>query len=402
VTVIKRRGRPEGGRPSSPGRPRRGKGARDVALEVLLRVQRDGAFAAAALDSEIRKGAIEGREAALATELVMGVLRWQGELDRILEGHVNRGLSSLDDVVHAALRLGAYQLSEECRVPQHAAVSETVKLIRALRSKGSAGFGNAILRSIGRSGGVLLDASRTLPEWLFERFAESYGRDVAVELARGSVEQPWLGLRLTGAARKTLSVEEVIRSVLTDAPKAQIEGSELAPQALRARSLGPLRGLTVFRDGAVVVQDVGAQACAHLLDAQPGHRLLDACAGRGGKTLFFADMTDGEAHIDAADRHPRKLEILESEVARLGLEGVRTVCVDLERGAAGLEPGYDRIFLDVPCSGTGTLARRPEIRWRLNPDKITGLVRTQAKLLDRCLELLAPSGVLVYCACSLL
>jgi len=373
-----------------------------VALDVLLRVQRDGAFAAAALDSEIRKGTLEGRDAALATELSLGVLRWQAELDRVLEGHVNRVLASLDDIVQAALRLGVYQLSEECRVPQHAAVSETVKLIRALRGKGSAGFGNAILRSIGRSGGVVLDSRRTLPEWLFERFTETYGRETALALAQASVEQPWLGLRLTRAGRQRLSREDVLRLLLTESPKAQVEVVELAPHALRARSLGPLRGLTVFSDGALVVQDVGAQACASLLGAEPGHRLLDACAGRGGKTLFFADMLDGAAHIDAVDRHPRKLEILESERVRLGIGGVRTVCIDLERGTGGLEPGYDRVFLDVPCSGTGTLARRPEIRWRLNPDKITALVATQAKLLDRCIELLGAGGSLVYCACSLL
>lgn len=397
--MIKRRG-PAARNESR--RPRRRRSAREVALDVLIRVEKDGAFAAAALDVEVGRASLDGRDAALTTELVMGVLRWQRELDRVLAQHVRRGLSSLDETIHAALRLGTYQMSDEIRIPRHAAVSETVKLVRDRRGKGGAGLVNAVLRNIGRAGGAELDSSRALPSWLMKRFEQDHGAETARELSKVSVIRPTLGIRTTHLGRRTGSSEELIESILHEAPDASIAPSELLPDAYFATGLGPLRRLTAFREGQVVVQDVGAQACANMLDIEPGHHVLDACAGRGGKTAFFADKIGEKASIDAADRLPRKLETLLEEFERLSLPKPKTVCVDLERGTAGLQPQYDRVFLDVPCSGTGTLARRPEIRWRLSKDSVAELVKTQTKMLSRCLDLVAPGGVLVYCTCSLL
>jgi 16S rRNA (cytosine967-C5)-methyltransferase len=139
-----------------------------------------------------------------------------------------------------------------------------------------------------------------------------------------------------------------------------------------------------------------------LLDLAPGHQVLDACAGRGGKTTLLASLGLGGITLDAADRHPGKLGQLQKEAKRLNLPTIRTVPVDLLVGTGDLAPSYDRILLDAPCSGTGTLARRPEIRWRLQPDDITRLAQTQWRLLQRCLDLLRPGGVLLYCSCSLL
>lgn len=375
-------------------------GAREIALDVLLRVERGGAYAAPTLESELKKSGLERRDRALATELVFGILRWRGALDLELAQRVERGLDGLDATVLACLRLGAYQLLGGLRIPPHAAVSESVTIAKARRGKGPAGLVNGVLRKLAKSKTKPLEPIDALPKWLSERFANVYGSQELLEIARASTEQPWTGIRLEH--RSGLSREELASSLLEEVPTAVIEIGSFSPLALRTRRLGQIQRLSGFESGAFSVQDEGAQLCAMLCDTSPGQKILDACSGRGGKTTLLASCTLGSASIDAADRHPRKLKQLEAELVRIGLDGVRTVAVDLERGSAGLDPPYDRILLDVPCSGTGTLSRRPEIKWRLNAEDVERLVGVQARLLDRCFDLLRPGGALVYCACSLL
>lgn len=384
----------------NPHRKPRASTARSVALDVLLRVENDGAFATAALVSALSRADLSREDRALATELVLGVLRWRRALDGQLAPRCSRPLDRLDPAVLGALRLGAYQLAARSRIPPHAAVNESVALIRARRRVAKAsGLVNAVLRALTQDPPRTLDPGEALPEWLMARLERAWGSDLAGELARWSTEVPWTGLRVEP---RHLSREALIRTLADEAPRATLEPGRLSPLAVLSRGLGPHDGLPSFRRGWFTVQDQGAQVCTLLLDLGPGQRVLDACAGRGGKTSLLASLALGRATIEAADRHPRKLAQLERDFARLGLTQVRTVAVDLEVGSGDLAPSYDRILVDVPCSGTGTLARRPELRWRLGPETIARLTEVQARILDRSISLLAPGGVLVYCSCSLL
>jgi 16S rRNA (cytosine967-C5)-methyltransferase len=369
-----------------------------VALDVLHRVEEGQAWVAPSLDSSLRRSGINRHERALATELVYGVLRWQGALDARLARYSRQPLEKLEPTLRLALRLGAYQLLGNLRIPPHAAVTLTVDIVRERKGRGAAGLINAVLRTLERARGAPLDPTEALPAWLADRLRTELGADVAASLARASVEQPMTVLRLIPGRGR--SREELISELKRAQPSSTVEPGRWSPLAVRTRGLGPISILRAFREGRVAIQDEGAQLCTLLLDVAPGHKLLDACAGRGGKTMLLASLASGRATVHAADRHAGKLEFVNTEAKRLGLPPVRAVAVDLELGAAGLEPPYDRILLDAPCSGIGTIARRPEIKWRLAPGDVRRLVEVQARLIDRCLGLLGPTGVLVYCACS--
>lgn len=372
--------------------------ARHVALDVLQRVEQGHAWVAPSLDGSLRRSGINRHERALATELVYGVLRWQGALDARLSRHSRQPLEKLETTLLLVLRLGAYQLLGNLRIPPHAAVTLTVDVVRERKGRGAAGLINAVLRALERDRGAPLDPVEALPAWLLDRLRAELGDEMAVGLARASVEQPMTVLRLVpgpGRSREAL-IEELRRAQ----PSSTVEPGRWSPLAVRTRGLGPINILRAFREGRTAIQDEGAQLCTLLLDVAPGHKVLDACAGRGGKTMLLASLRRGRTTLHAADRHSGKLSWINNEAKRLGLDPVRTVAVDLERGTAGLDPPYDRILLDVPCSGIGTMARRPEIKWRLTPDDIGRLAEVQAQLIDRCLGLLGPRGVLVYCACS--
>lgn len=370
---------------------------------MLTRVELSEAFAAAALAGGLGRANLSSRDAALASELVHGTLRWRGALDDRLRPLCRQPLEKLESVVRNGLRLGAYQLLGSLRVPAHAAVAETVGVVRDRRGRGAASLINAVLRRLAAAEPVELDPRAVLPSWLAERVGRSWTAGELDHLRLWSVEQPWTGLRVEpgpGPGRDRDSLAKELREL---APSATIEPGRFSPLALRTRGLGRLDDLAAFRRGRMTAQDEGAQACGLLLDVVPGHRVLDACAGRGGKTTLIAACSGSAASIDAADRNPRKLRQLQRELRRLGRpQRVRTVAVDLERGPGDLSPPYDRILLDAPCSGTGTLSRRPEIRWRLTPGDLERLVELQRRLLQRCLGLLAPDGALVYCVCSIL
>ncbi len=378
------------------------KTARDVALKVLSRVEEDAAFASSALDAELSRAKLSRSDSGLAHELVLGVLRWRGALDQRIRSSCHRPLDKLDPVVLRVLRLGAYQLYGPLRVPDHAAVSESVNLLRAQGRIGAraSGLVNAVLRALAkRVADNPMSPNEALPYWLFSRLEQEWGRAEAEDFARISTEEPWTGLRVE---TNKIDRAALVARIEAETPRAVIRLGSLSPLAVRVRSLGPIPSSKSFREGCFAVQDEGAQLCTLLLDVGPGMRVLDACAGRGGKTTLLASMTMGRAELDAADKYPRKLAGLRKELERLGLGGVRAVPVDLEVGVGNLSPPYDRIFVDVPCTGTGTLARRPEIRWKLKPEDIDHLVKKQRRILSRCLSLLSPRGVLVYCSCSVL
>jgi 16S rRNA (cytosine967-C5)-methyltransferase len=377
---------------------------RDAALRALNRVDRERAFAAAALTAEIGEE-MPPRDAALATELTLGVLRRRSHLDRLLESASRKGLGKLDPTVRNIARLGAYQIVFSRGIPARAAVSEAVEQTRRFDRGGLGGLVNALLRRLAgddpatlapreEDGGQPLEEAAVdlgLPQWLLERFVRARGRAHAFALARLFNRPSRRTMRVNGGERAR---EELL---------AELEGvaspGRLSPWAIDVER--PEVAADLARDGRAVHQDEGAQLAVLALDVGPGQRILDACAGRGGKTGALASAAGPETRIMAADRSKSKLERLDFELARQGFEA-ETVALDLSRDAERLEGGFDRILLDAPCSGSGTLGRRPEIRWRLEPNDVDALVGVQARLLDRVVTLLAPGGTLVYAVCSVL
>jgi 16S rRNA (cytosine967-C5)-methyltransferase len=377
--------------------------AREIAAHVLVRVDKDRAFASAALDAEIaRRPKLDPRDRALATELVYGTLRVHTWLMARLGAHAKRGLARLDAAVRAELALGAYQLFFT-RVPPFAAVSEAVDAVRRQRGKELGAFANAVLRKVAEEA-----ASRpasheeavlaSCPAWLRKALDESLGPDGARLFLASAAEPPALGLRVERARER----DAWLTKLRAAHPHASFEAGRISPHAILARGAGKFDSLTGFGEGAWAVEEEGAQVVALAVGARPGDEVLDACAGRGNKTGLLARAVAPGGAVDAADVHPAKLERMERELARLGLAARGAYAVDWTVGGGAVTALYDRVLVDAPCSGTGTLGRRPELGLRLTTASIAELARVQLAVLCRVADRVRPGGRLLYAVCSVL
>jgi len=366
--------------------------ARVVALETLARVAARGPTLAEALASP-RAEALDERDRGLLHELVLGTLRRRGWLDHVLARLSSRPIDRVRPGVLDALRLGAYQLLY-LRVPAHAAVSESVELARVVEPR-SAGFANAVLRRLEREGppeepdpvadprGWLTSAG-SLPPWLAERWCARLGPAEAVVRARAQLDPPpthvRLNPRLPDAAQQLAAAGVRLRP--TAVPGAlEAEGGRLGPLAER---------------GVVYVQDAGSQLVAGLAGSEG--RVLDACAAPGGKALLMADLGGSRTRVIAAEASLRRLATLVRLRSRWGAANVSPLAADALHPPFG--PTFDAVLLDAPCSGLGTLARHPDVRWRLAPEDLARHAARQAALLESVASLVRPGGRLVYAACS--
>lgn len=308
--------------------------ARIAAFEILLKVEAGG-YASDLLLT--RTAPLDSRDAGLASEIVFGVLRYRAQLDFLIE-HCSGRRQKLDREVRTALRIGIYQLRHLERVPAHAAVSESVELVKRARKTSAMGFVNAVLRKVTREpvAWPTREIELSCPEWLLARWERRYGGEAAAGIAGAALKEPE----------------------------------------------------TYTRGGRI--QDIGAQSIVPLLRLKPGQTFLDLCAAPGNKT---AQALETGIDAIAADLHFHRASHLKSL-------GVPVVVLD------GTQPlpfkrRFDRILVDAPCSGTGTLARNPEIKWRLTPEDLPNLARRQTALLANASAALAPGGLLVYSTCSL-
>ncbi|MBI5480146.1 MAG: 16S rRNA (cytosine(967)-C(5))-methyltransferase RsmB [Deltaproteobacteria bacterium] len=381
--------------------------ARGVARQVRARVA-DGAYATLALAGELDRSGLSAADRALATELCYGVLRLRGRLDRALEACAPRGLGRVDQRVRDALRVAAFQMLCLQRVPAHAAVNDAVEEVKRLRGPRLAGFANALLRKLARDGEpaapapdadpvAFMVARESYPEWLARLYLAEVGPEEAVAFAaaQNTAAPVWLRANPARGGRA-----EALRAIAAERPDAELHASPLLPEALRLRGASSPAELGAFRDGLCTVQDLGAQAVGRLCGAAPGERILDACAGVGGKSTHLAELAAGGALIDAADRSARKLALLIEHARRLGAAGITPVEVDLAAPGARLAAAYDRVLLDAPCTGLGVLRRHPELKWRREAADVARLAAVQAQLLGALAPRVRVGGVLVYSVCT--
>lgn len=367
--------------------------ARSAAFDILLRVEGQSAYASELLHAE-RYQKLSDPDHALSTELVMGVLRWRSALDEAIQHAASQPLRKMDLEVLIALRLGAYQLGWLERVPARAAIFESVELVKRARKRSAASFVNAVLRQLATQPGALrpqapshagasgMARAYAHPEWLVARWIDQFGPDAAAHICAYDQQVPATVIRLRFAAAE----EELIAA-----------GIELAPGAFlshaRRVKKGDVTRTAALREGRVVIQDEASQLVAALVGQ--GRRLLDCCAAPGGKTAILADRNP-DAEIIAAELHPRRARLLRRLV---GARNVRVIAANAV--ALPVAGEFDRALADVPCSGTGTLARNPEIKWRLQPDDLPELHARQLAIAHSALQHLAPGGRLVYSTCSL-
>jgi 16S rRNA (cytosine967-C5)-methyltransferase len=417
--------------------------ARTIAFDILVRVESEGAYASDLLHSALanetsggRSTAINPEDAALATEITLGVLRWRRLLDSLLAPRLKKPLDRLDTAVAVALRMGLYQLRFLDRVPARAAVNESVELVKRARKSSAAALVNAVLRRCaGKPAAPLGDRSfssdkteaageaalapevqvvppgvavplssatslaeglalsNSHPTWLVERWLASFGEERTLALLQADNRPPHLSLSLNDPARREQVAASLAKSGL------RVENGALLKDALEV-SGGTVVGTGAFRDGLVSIHDEASQTVPLLLDVQWGHRVLDLCAAPGGKTAPLARAAGDRGLVVAADRHAHRLRAMRTQFERLHLSRIDIVELDAEKPLPFARK-FDRILVDAPCSGTGTLARHPEIRWRLRPEQLDEFHRLQVAILSSAMEALAPGGHLVYSTCSL-
>ena len=368
--------------------------ARAAAFEILLRVERDQSYASELLHSS-RLAKLSASDLGLATELVMGVLRWRSLLDQRLTGFSSQRLARLDPEVLTALRLGLYQLQFLSRVPAHAAIFESVELVKAARKRSAASYVNAILRKAERNSAEsaleaierCVDAGQLAgcsahPGWLVARWVERYGLASARQICVHNQSVPGTAIHI---------YDEQSEKELAEAG-AHFGPGLLLSSARRVDS-GDITKTKAFREGRISIQDEASQLVALL--AGHGEKILDCCAAPGSKTSLLAKRNP-RARVFASELHPHRARLLRQLVS---LPNVHVVAADARR--LPFASGFDRILADVPCSGTGTLARNPEIKWRLRPDDLSDLQARQIAILKSALVQLATGGQLVYSTCSL-
>lgn len=378
--------------------------SRRVAAEVLRRVYVDHAFAAAALSSELDANVqLSARDRGFATELVYGTLRVSRWLEGAIGKHAPRGLGMLDPLVHAHLLLAGYQLAFLESVPARAAVSEAVSAVKEARGPRLAGFTNAVLR---KAAGELvpgqLSASEAFvagsPRWLRRALDRALGEgEGEAFLAAGPVPAP-LSIRVRKGERAAW-----IARLTAALPGASVVEGRASPVCLLVSGGGDPRAWPGIDDGSLVLQEEGSQIVTAALGARPGERVLDACAGRGNKSLYLADIVGPTGRVDSADLHGQKLERLAIEAARARLALGARYEIDWSVGTGEIELGvYDRVLIDAPCSGIGTLRRRPEILLRRTAADLQELSALQRAIVRNAARTVRPGGTLLFAVCSVL
>jgi 16S rRNA (cytosine967-C5)-methyltransferase len=391
---------------SKPSAPRAAiSSARSAAFDILFRVERESSYASELLHSWAYDGLTE-TDHALATELVMGVLRWRSLLDSEIGRNSSQPVAKLDLEVLIALRLAVYQLRWLDRIPARAAINESVNLVKRARKHSAAPFVNAVLRKIAaqvpatqetrrseinsESAEALADSSAH-SQWLVERWVNDYGLDSTARICEYDQSRPTTAIRLRRAEAED---------------QLQAEGIELAAGALLASARRVLRGdvtrTSAFRAGLCVIQDEASQLVAALVGHGSG--ILDCCAAPGGKTLAIADRNPN-AKISALELHPHRARLLQKLLSAPDASiharsfNIQVVAADAKQLPFSTE--FDRVLTDVPCSGTGTLSRNPEIKWRLTAKDFADLQTRQLAILRSAMERVAIGGNLIYSTCSL-
>ncbi len=381
---------------------------RQIAYVVLCQVA-DGAYADLALDTALtRVKGLDPRDRGLATELVYGVLRQRARMDFALGRCCRKALAKVEPKVLTLLRLGAYQLLQLDRVPDRAAVHQSVELARRLGLERATGFINGILRALIREKDRLpwpdperdllghLRHGLSLPDWLARDWLRQFGAEGARELAEAMGQQAPFTLRVNTLKMGRKEFLEQLHNAGHEALP-----THYAPEGVvvTRRSDAPLPGDV---EGWYQVQDEASMLITHLLAPRPGERILDACAAPGGKTTHAAALADNQARILALDLHPQRVGLITGGARRLGCRGIEARPWDMSRQPPFAAPAsFDRILVDAPCSGLGVLRRNPEIRWRRQADDVDRLAGLQQAILENAAPLVRPGGVLLYSLCTL-
>lgn len=381
-------------------------GARSLALELIKRVEKDQAFLDRLIDSFQNKSNLKEVDRRLLSELAYGTIRHRRFLDFYLEQVLDRGINQTDLTTRSILRLGAYQLFFLDRVPARAAVNESVEL----SAKHARPIINAVLRKLSerrdslKSPDDLSDKTARLgvkyshPDWMVDLFIRRFGEGEAELLLAANNQRPETTLRVNTLRN---SREELLE--LFEKHGVESAAGQYSPLAIRLKGRQYPGLLPGYKEGLFAVQDEASQVVVLMLSPKAGENVLDACAAPGTKSLEIFQFMDKKGLLVSADINGARLSLARKEAGRLGLEGFETLVQDLTEPLKlkeKLPDGFDRILVDAPCTGLGTIRHHPEIKWHRTPEDVPKLAELQKKLLKNLSRRLAPAGVLVYSTCT--
>lgn len=380
-------------------------GVRGLAVKILNRVERTDAYLNRLLDNEMKNAELEGPDKALLFEIVHGVIRWMGRLDWVLNGFYKGTFSKAIPNLKNGLRVALYQIMFLDRVPDYAAVNEAVEFVKKLQGAKPAGLTNAVLRNIIRNKENIrypnpeedligyLSAYYSHPSWMVKRYLKRFGREETEALLFANNEKPYLTLRLN-----SLRTDPEEFKPLLDSVKLRYNAGRYLPEFFKLKNLTNITAWEYFVRGYFNIQDESAGLACRLLRVSDDMRVLDLCAAPGGKTAYIAALMHDQGKIVAIDRYDSRLKILRKNMQRLGLKSIHTTETDALDYNDEL---FDRVLADVPCTGSGTLSKKPDIKWKKDIFDLRALNDLQYNLLCKAGSLVKPGGNVVYSTCSI-
>ena len=380
-------------------------GVRGLAVKILNRVERTDAYLEKLLDNELKTAELNGPDKALLYEIVHGVTRWQGRLDWILNGFYKGQFSKAIPNLKNGLRVALYQILFLDRIPDHAAVNEAVEFVKKLQGQKPADLTNAILRNIIRSKNAIrypdpnedilgyLSAYYSHPAWMVKRYLDRFGRAETEKLLNANNEKPYLTLRVNAIKTTIQDFKSLLEQV-----NLKYRPGKFLEEFVQLQNLTNITAWDYYTKGYFNIQDESAGLAVRLLDVEPGMNVLDMCAAPGGKTAYLGSLMKNTGKIIAIDRYDGRLKLVRKNNERLGLTIVDTIESDALEFES--EP-FDRVLADVPCSGTGTLSKKPDIKWKKDIFDLRRMSDMQFKLLSKAATLVKKDGVVVYSTCSI-
>ncbi|MCJ7552967.1 MAG: 16S rRNA (cytosine(967)-C(5))-methyltransferase RsmB [Ignavibacteriaceae bacterium] len=380
-------------------------GVRGLAVKILNRVERSDAYLERLLDNEMRNSELVGPDKALLYEIVHGVVRWMGRLDWVLNGFYKGQFSKAIPNLKNGLRVALYQILFLDRVPDHASVNEAVEFVKKLQGQKPADLTNAILRNIIRSKNAIrypdpvedligyLAAYYSHPSWMVKRYVARFGREETEKLLQVNNEKPYLTLRIN--LLKT-NIEDFRK--LLDSVGLKYRNGKYFQEFVQLQNLTNITAWEYFGKGYFNIQDESTGLACHLLGVSENMSVLDLCSAPGGKTAYITVMIKDKGDVVAIDKFESRLKLVKQNLDRLGIKSVKTIAMDALDYQGNK---FDRVLADVPCTGTGTLSKKPDIKWKKDIFDLRRMKELQYKLICKAAEMIKPGGAFVYSTCSI-
>jgi 16S rRNA (cytosine967-C5)-methyltransferase len=382
-------------------------GVRAAAIRILSRFERSDAYLDKLIERELSNGELSAKDRALLTELINGVIRWRWKLDWGLTGFYHGDYLKCLNIVKNAMRVAFYQIMFLKKIPDYAAINESVEVVKKLQGEKTAGIVNGVLRNLARNLDNIrypkrdndpiyyLSVMESHPRWLVRRWVDQFGEESAEVILQANNRRPYVPVRINTLQTTAEEVEaffheedlRYIKSEYTDrsyilkSPRMDITQTEL------------------FKSGKITIQDPSATMAAMLAQPKPGMNVIDLCAAPGGKSFMLAEQMQNDGNVVAIDKYESKLRFIESGKQRMGYDIITPFAADAENLV--IENPADLIFADVPCSGLGTLSKKPDIKWKRERDDLYTLSKIQREIMSNAAKLLRSGGVFVYSTCTI-